>query len=175
MTRKTALALTGAILAAALTPSLAAAAANPPTMDMPPSAQYGSIEIPMNLAVAMGLNCNLIGPRLTCYQTQDEAFGAIVEASNVVAASGCVPAMTLADGASMSGATINITTQGVWINLSSVSFDNRTSSWRTGCVGGYLADGTGGAGTRIGLAAGGQQNSLGSFNNLASSARRCPC
>ena len=174
MKRKTALALTGAILAAAFTPSLAAAA-DPPTMDMPTSAQYGLIEIPMNLAVAMGLNCNLIGPSLTCYQTQDEALGALAKSSDVATAAGCAPAMTLADGTSLSGATINITTQGAWINLSSVSFDNRTSSWRTGCVGGYLADGTGGTGTRIGLAAGGQQNSLGSFNNLASSARRCPC
>ena len=82
--------------------------------------------------------------------------------------------MTLYDGI-FTGASVNIVDQGVWINLSTRNFNNRTSSWSTGCAGGYLADGTGGAGTLVGMPANSSDGTLGTFNNLASSARRCPC
>jgi len=160
----------------ALVPAVTAAAADPaPTQDLPATATYGNLEVPVSLAVGMGLNCNLIGEDLSCYPSEDEAQKAA--ANEGVLASSCSPPMTLYDGTSFTGASVGIYTQGVWINLSGVGsgFNNRTSSWKTGCAGGYLADGTGGAGTRIGMAAGGQQASLGTFNNLASSARRCPC
>ena len=167
-------ALAGAMFAAALVPALATSTPTP-TIDVPSSAQYGTLEIPMNLAVAMGLNCNLTDTGLTCYQTEAEALDALVTTASLTAAASCTPAMSLYDGTSFTGANVNITVQSVWLNLSGLAFSNRTSSWRTGCAGGYLADGAAGAGTRIGMAAGGQQSSLGTFNNLASSALRCPC
>ena len=159
-----------------LVPAVTAAAADPaPTQDLPATATYGDLEVPVSLAVGMGLNCNLIGDGLSCYPSEADAQTAAVDAA--VLAASCSPPMTLYDGTSFTGASVSIFTQGVWINLSGIGggFANRTSSWVTGCAGGYLADGTGGAGTRIGMAAGGQQASLGTFNNLASSARRCPC
>lgn len=174
MTRLAMRALVGAMIAAALVPALATSTPTP-TIDVPSSAAYGTLDIPMNLAVAMGLNCNLTDTGLTCYESETEALAALDTTTNLVAAASCTPAMTLYDGASFTGASLNIATQSVWINLSTYSFGNRTSSWRTGCVGGYLADGTGGAGTRIGMPAGGSDGSLGTFNNLASSALRCPC
>ena len=174
MTRRTTRALAGAMLAAALTPAIATSTPTP-TIDVPSSARYGTLEIPMNLAVAMGLNCNLTNTGLACYKSEVEALGALVDTTGLTAAASCTPAMSLYDATSFTGASVNITLQSVWVNLSGLGFDNRTSSWRTGCAGGYLADGTGGAGTRIGMAAGGQQSSLGTFNNLASSALRCPC
>lgn len=174
MTHKTTLALTGALIAAALTPALATSTPTI-TIDVPSSAGYGTLAIPMNLAVAMGLNCNLTDTGLSCYDSEAEAFAALDTTTNLVAAASCTPAMSLYDGTSFTGASVNITLQSVWVNLSGLGFSNRTSSWRTGCAGGYLANGTGGAGTRIGMAAGGQQSSLGTFNNLASSALRCPC
>ena len=174
MTRLAMRALVGAMIAAALVPALATSTPTP-TIDVPSSAQYGTLEIPMNLAVAMGLNCNLTDTGLTCYQTEAEALDALVTTADLTAAASCTPAMSLYDGTSFTGASVNITVQSVWLNLSGLAFSNRTSSWRTGCAGGYLADGAGGAGTRIGMAAGGQQSSLGTFNNLASSALRCPC
>lgn len=179
-------ALAGAIAACALIPAMASAAA-PGSMDLPATAQYGSVEIPTRLAVSMGLGCNLIGAELTCYGTQSEALEAgstSVESDSlnattangtVTAAATCSPPMSLYDGTSFTGSNLNIYTQSLWINLSGYAFDNRTSSWTTGCAGGYLANGTGGGGTRIGMPAYNQQSSLGSFNNLASSAKRCPC
>ena len=166
-------ALAGAMIAAALAPAFATSTPTA-TAAVPSTARYGAIEIPMNLAVAIGLNCNLTSTGLACYQTQADAVGALGAGTNVAAAS-CTPAMTLYDGANFTGASVNITLQSVWVNLSGLGFSNRTSSWRTGCVGGYLADGTGGAGTRIGMPAGGQDGALGTFTNLASSALRCPC
>ncbi len=174
MTHKMTLALAGAMAAAAITPVLATAA-TPQATDLPATAQYGSLEVPMNLAVAMGLSCNLTPAGTSCYKTEAEALDALAAPGGMVAAAGCTPAMTLYDGASFTGASVNITQQSVWVNLSAFSFSNRTSSWRTGCVGGYLADGTGGAGTRIGLPANSSDGSLGTFSNLASSALRCPC
>ena len=159
-----------------LVPAVTAAAADPaPAQDLPATATYGNLEVPVSLAVGMGLNCNLIGEELSCYPSEAEAQAAAVETSTLAAT--CSPPMTLYDGTSFTGASVSIYTQSLWINLSGIGggFSNRTSSWVTGCAGGYLADGTGGAGTRIGMAAGGQQASLGTFNNLASSARRCPC
>lgn len=166
------IALTCAVICV-LVPAVTAAAADTPTHDLPATATYGDLEVPVSLAVGMGLDCNLIGEELSCYQSADEAQKAAVDSA--VVASTCSPPMTLYNGTSFTGSSLNIYTQGVWINLGTYGFSNLTSSWSTGCVGGYLADGTGGAGTRVGLPAGGQQATLGTFNNLASSARRCPC
>ena len=121
----------------------------------------------------MGLHCNLTTAGLNCYEREQDAFAALGTATGLAAAS-CTPAMSLYDGVFV-GASVNITLQSVWVNLSGLGFSNRTSSWRTGGAGGYLADGTGGAGARIGMPAGSQDGALGTFNNLASSALRCPC
>jgi hypothetical protein len=187
MTRMFRRALAGAIGVFALIPALAAAA--PGSMDLPRTAQYGDLKISTNLAVSMGLGCNLIGTELTCYRTQAEALAAgdaAVAANNLAAGSEtatggavitatCSPPMSLYDGTSFTGSFVNLYTQSLWLNLSGIGFDNRTSSWTTGCAGGYLANGTGGSGATIGMPAYNSQSSLGSFNNLASSAKRCPC
>jgi hypothetical protein len=187
MTRIIRRALAGVIAAFALIPAMAAAA--PGSMDLPDSAQYGELEIPTNLAVSMGLGCNLIGTELTCYRTEAEALeagsaavapdslaaGSETTTGGAVITATCSPPMSLYDGTSFTGSFLNIYTQSLWINLSGYAFDNRTSSWKTGCAGGYLANGTGGSGATIGMPAYNQQSSLGTFNNLASSAKRCPC
>lgn len=161
-----------AVLGAAALAAPSIAAAENPAIDLPDRAAYGALHIPTAAAVGLGLACNEVAAELTCYLTQDEADAALTE---VVIAAGCTPGMQLYDGTSFTGASITITTQSTWINLSGLGFNNITSSWKAGCVAGRLADGTSGTGTLSTLSAGGTASSLGTFNNLASSAKRCPC
>lgn len=153
----------------------AAASADPP--DQPRFATFEGGTIAMPAAVALELSCNVTDDDLSCYRTEQEASTALTGGSfgALVALASCSPPMTLYNGTSFTGASLNISTQSTWINLSGLGFDNITSSWKTGCAGGYLANGTGGGGSTIGMAANNSQSSLGAFNNLASSAKRCPC
>jgi hypothetical protein len=171
-------ALIGVLAAFAVVPAVATAAESG-AVDLPTQANYGSGQIHTNFAMAMGLSCNLIGSDLTCYDSQDEALRAGAEPSAssapVTTAATCSPPMSLYAGTSFVGSQLNVYTQSVWINLSGYAFDNVTSSWKTGCVGGYMANGTYGTGTTVGMPANNSQASLGSFNNLASSVKRCPC
>ena len=145
-----------------------------------PSATYGNIQIPMTEAIAMKLSCNAGVDGVTCFDTEAEALDvasavAAKATGGVAAAAACTPAMQLYDGTSFTGASLNITTQSTWFNLSTFGFDNITSSWKSGCVAGRLASGTGGAGTLSTLTANSSNSNLGASSNTASSARRCPC
>jgi hypothetical protein len=85
----------------------------------------------------------------------------------------CSSPLTLYDGTSLSGASVSISTRGLWINLSTVSFDNRTSSFAVGACAIDLASGTNGGGSRYPrcLSAGCVENSMASgWNNVVSSA-----
>jgi hypothetical protein len=175
MIRPTTRLLTAALVAAAAIPSLATSAPRAlPSIDVPATARYGALEVSTKTALRLGLNCNVIGARVSCYSTQTAALRAGAAATKRTNAT-CSPPMALYVSTSFTGSFFNLYTQSAWISLANVGFNNVASSWKTGCVGGYLADGSGGAGTRIGLPAGNQQSSLGTFDNLASSALRCPC
>lgn len=167
----TRLAVLSAVTAALALPMLAAA--ETPPIDLPDHATFGALDIPAAAAHGLGLACNEVASEITCYLTQDEADAAL--AGDVVIAAGCTPGMQLYNGTSFTGASLTITTQSTWFNLSGFGFDNITSSWKAGCVAGRLASGAGGGGTLNILAAGGAASSLGAFNNTASSAKRCPC
>lgn len=60
----------------------------------------------------------------------------------------CGSALDLHDGTYLSGTKVSIYTRGLWINLSSVGFDNRTSSYVVGACPVDLASGTNGGGSR---------------------------
>lgn len=174
-------ALIAAVAIGVLVPA-GAGMAEPESIDIPETATYGAETISTSDAVDLGLSCVFDGATLECFDSEKEVTGTLTSASfapegsgGAVAAASCTPGMTLYDGTSFTGANVTITVQSVWVNLGNLGFNNRTSSWRSGCVGGYLANGTGGSGSTVGLPAGGQQASMGSFNNLASSAKRCPC
>jgi hypothetical protein len=144
-----------------------------------PLATYGEKQIPMTTAIALELSCNAGDDGVACFDTEEEALDVAAAAaaarSGAVAAASCTPAMQLYDGTSFTGASLNITTQSTWFNLSTLGFDNITSSWKSGCVAGRLASGTGGAGTLSTLGASSSNSNLGAFSNTASSAKRCPC
>lgn len=175
MIRATTRLMTAALVAAAAVPSLAMSAPRAlPTMDVPATAQYGSLEVSTKTALKMGLSCNLIGADLACYATQAKALKAGRTNAKRTNAT-CSPPMALYVSTGFSGSFLNIYTQSSWISLANFGFNNVFSSWKTGCAGGYLADGSAGSGARIGMPAYNQQSSMGSFDNLASSALRCPC
>jgi hypothetical protein len=58
---------------------------------------------------------------------------------NGVPYAACSTPLTLYKGANRTGASVPITTRGVWINLSTVSFDNKTSSYKVGACAVELA------------------------------------
>jgi hypothetical protein len=60
----------------------------------------------------------------------------------------CGSSLDLYDGTYLSGTEVSIYTRGLWINLSTLGFDNRTSSYVVGACPIDLASGTNGGGSR---------------------------
>ena len=58
----------------------------------------------------------------------------------------CSTGLTLYNGTNLTGSNVTISTRGAWVNLSSVGFDNKTSSYLVGACAVELASGTGGGG-----------------------------
>jgi hypothetical protein len=58
----------------------------------------------------------------------------------------CSTPLRLYDGTSLTGTFVSVSTRGSWINLSSLSFDNRTSSFKVGACSVELASASGGGG-----------------------------
>lgn len=159
-------------------------------IEVPTTARTSSGTISTQEAVNRGMSCNLTVSDLSCYATHGHALTAgrratavaagpaatatASDMTSVAAAAATVTPLTVWVNAGFSGASLNVYVQSVWINLTG-TFNNSVSSWRPGSAGGYLADGANGGGTRVGLPAGSSSSSLGSFDNKASSVKRCPC
>lgn len=182
MSKRTILALAVAFAAIASIPASAA----PPTrsIDVPQLATYGNGKIPTKVAFDRGMSCALTEAGIACFDSQVEASDAAAGTTGLgttqtttmrAALASCYPALALFDNPYYTGSTFYIAVQSAWINLGPYNFGNRTSSWQTGCAGAYLANGDYGGGARIGMPAGGRDPEMGSFDNLASSAVRCPC
>jgi hypothetical protein len=83
---------------------------------------------------------SLVGP------SAGMAWGASSSAPGIAPVLTCSTPLTLYDGANRSGANVHIYTRGVWINLSTVSFDNKTSSFKVGACAVELAAQSNGSG-----------------------------
>jgi hypothetical protein len=59
----------------------------------------------------------------------------------------CSSSLDLYDGTYLTGVSVSIYTRGLWINLSTVGFDNRTSSYMVGACSVALASGSNGGGS----------------------------
>jgi hypothetical protein len=59
----------------------------------------------------------------------------------------CSTPLRLHDGTNQTGTTVSIFVRGLWVNLSTVSFDNKTSSYTVGACSVELASGSGGTGS----------------------------
>ncbi len=65
-----------------------------------------------------------------------------------VSTAACSTSLDLYDAGSLGGTHVAIFTRGLWINLSTIGFDNRTSSFAVGACAIDLASGTNGGGSR---------------------------
>jgi hypothetical protein len=84
----------------------------------------------------------------------------------------CSTPLVLHDGTTQTGTSVSIYTRGLWIDLSFLSFDNKTSSYTVGACSVELAAGSGGGGAHYSrcLYAGCVENSMASgWNNVVSS------
>ncbi len=84
----------------------------------------------------------------------------------------CSTPLRLHDGTNQTGTTVSVYARGLWIDLSAVGFDNKTSSFTVGACAVELASGSGGSGahyTRC-LSAGCVENVMDlGWNNVVSS------
>lgn len=71
-----------------------------------------------------------------------------VDAGSVAARSSCSSYLRLYDGTSYTGASLNLTTRNVWLNLSSYGFNQRTSSYKIGPCSATFADYANGGGAQ---------------------------
>jgi hypothetical protein len=97
----------------------------------------------------------------------------VSEAGHVLPAANCSTPLKLHDNTNQLGTLVSVFTRGLWVDLSSLSFDNMTSSYTVGACSIDLAAQSGGAGnhyTRC-LSAGCVEDSmLSGWNNVVSSA-----
>jgi hypothetical protein len=84
----------------------------------------------------------------------------------------CSTPLKLRDGAGQTGTTVSVSVRGLWVNLSSVLFDNRTSSYTVGACSVELAAQANGSGNHYPrcLSAGCVENTmLAGWDNVISS------
>jgi len=135
----------------------------------------------INLAHGWGdaVACTADGYSTTCFRSDADmdahlASGAGSEsatrAESVFAA--CSTSLRLYDGTNYSTPVLSLSSRGVWTNLSSYGFDNRTSSYRVGACAAYFAENASGGGSWYpgNTAAGAQSSSmLSGWDNRVSS------
>ena len=136
-----------------------ALAADEKAWTLPEVAQYKGAPLPVAEAITEGLHCNALGVTLTCYDDLAVARDMGALSGGVVALASCSPGHTVWWDGPFAGATLTTLTYPGWTNLP-VAWRNQTSSWASGCRSGKLADGLGGAGAQISLAANQSQGSM---------------
>jgi hypothetical protein len=98
--------------------------------------------------------------------------GPPASAEERVSSINCSTPLRLYDGTYRTGASVSVYTRGLWVNLSVVDFNNKTSSYAVGACAVVLAAGTNGSGAHYPecLEAGCIENSmLSGWNNVISS------
>jgi hypothetical protein len=84
----------------------------------------------------------------------------------------CSRSLQLFSSTYLTGNVVYVATRGLWVNLNAHGFDNVTSSFRVGACATQLASGSNGGGSvykNRTFAASHTENTLGSWDNLASS------
>lgn len=139
----------GLVVAVVVSSSLEAIAV-PPTMQSPRGAAIARFEegwIDLSRGWGEAKACVLLPDRPTqCFRTEAEAqvWGGGFRAPNV----SCATPLKLRDGTYQSGTTVSIYPRGIWVNLSTLGFDNRTSSYTVGACAVELAALSNGGGAR---------------------------
>jgi hypothetical protein len=97
--------------------------------------------VPSSLAVAAVVLASLTSPAM--------ASGRAVHPSGAAfhsPAISCSSPLVLHNGTYQTGTSVAVYARGLWVNLSTVGFDNKTSSYRVGACAVELASGSGGGG-----------------------------
>jgi hypothetical protein len=87
----------------------------------------------------------VLGAPVECFRSSSEM--AEREAALVVPGVNCSYPLRLYDGLSRTGTKVSVYARGVWVNLSTLSFDNKTSSYAVGACAAEMASGAGGGGS----------------------------
>lgn len=153
------LALAAVAVGASATPDATPAVAT--VAAFPDSGSYKGIVSPSEKLVTRGLACNIIGPKLTCYDTELEALeaGRAETQEPMSVAATCSPPLSVYMDQGFQGGSLSFYSYPGWQDLPS-SWRNQTSSWKSGCRAGRLSDYTGGGGNQIGLPAGSTASSM---------------
>lgn len=96
--------------------------------------------------------CAEVDGYVECFRSEEamddylESTTAMSDAAQANAMAACSSSLRLYDGTSFTGTVLSLSTQNLWLNLSGYGFDNRTSSYRVGACGVYMAENSGGGG-----------------------------
>jgi hypothetical protein len=122
---------------------------------------------------SIGLFCAVVS-LLVSSSGVAQAVGAVraTDIQGGIPTANCSTALKLRDGTNQTGTTVSVSARGLWVNLSDVGFDNRTSSYTVGACAVELAAQANGSGnhyTRC-LSAGCVENTmLPGWDNVVSS------
>lgn len=107
----------------------------------------------INLAEGWGeaTACTSDGVTAECYRTEAEmnaashpAVSATARSAGIVPLLACASSLKLYRSTSFTGAVLQLTSRGAYINLSTYGFDNDTSSYKVGACTSYFYDGASG-------------------------------
>lgn len=120
----------------------------------PKSATFDGRLIDLSKGWGEAAACNTDGRSTRCFRTEAEMDQSLAEEHSKTSPSpadstllaACSTGLRLYDGSSFTGTVLTVSTSGVWVNLSTYGFDNRTTSYRVGACDSYFAESTGGGG-----------------------------
>ncbi|MEP7114467.1 MAG: hypothetical protein ABI862_14470 [Ilumatobacteraceae bacterium] len=87
--------------------------------------------------------CNIASTGAACYRSEAQMDDALDAMLGTVVTATCSTSVRLYDGTSFGGTVVNISTTGALVSLSTVGFDNLTSSYKIGACAAKLYSGIG--------------------------------
>lgn len=147
---------TSVILAVAVAAAVLLTTSGPASARPSPGATASFEGRTINLADGWGeaVACTTDGQSTTCFRSEADMDAYLVSTAapespagdeSVLAA--CSTSLRLYDGTNYATPVLSLSSRGVWTNLSSYGFDNRTSSYRVGACAAYFAENASGGGT----------------------------
>jgi hypothetical protein len=135
------------VLAHAFSPALAAerAVGHAPD-DQPGLARFEGGWIDLKSGWGLARACLVVSSgSIECFRSTSELRRR--EAAVLVPGVDCSVSLRLYDGTGRTGQMVSVYARGVWVNLSTLSFDNKTSSYAVGACAAEMASGAGGGGS----------------------------
>lgn len=139
----------------ALMTTWAPTAANAATTDRPPtvSVVFEGEQLDLSQGWGGARACLVSDDGVECFRTiaeldkREEQLSAHLVSAGAATAATCSTPLRLYDGYYQTGAVLSFASRGIWLNLSTYGFDNRTSSYRVGSCNVELASSANGGGS----------------------------